>query len=150
LSSHKRNKTTRSYWKNLNLEDSMICQLVIATALKYALPPLLFAAIIHQESSFNPKAVNSTAPVASYGIGQLTKATAAHHCKMDESELLDLEKNLECSAKVLAYQFKRYKGDFDKTMSAYNAGTYTLKNTEYVRLVRMRMGQNYCLIKGDV
>lgn len=127
----------------------MICQMIVAVAAKFSLPALLLSAVIHQESHFNPKAINVKAPIASYGIGQLTKATAAHHCGIKESELLDLRKNLECSAKVLAYQFRRYKGDFDKTMSAYNAGTYTPKNHEYVRLVKYRMQQNYCGVANE-
>jgi soluble lytic murein transglycosylase-like protein len=122
----------------------MICKLLISAALKYGLSPLLLAGVIHQESNFIPIAINDKAPVVSYGLGQLTKATAIHHCKLEKSEIMNVTKNLDCAAKVLAYQMKRYNGNIDLALSAYNAGTATQKNYTYVLLVKKRMGENRC------
>jgi soluble lytic murein transglycosylase-like protein len=95
----------------------------------------LFRAIVLVESHFDPQAKNDKAPVWSYGIGQLTKATAIHRCKLSPDKIMDPVLNAECAAKVLAYQIDRYGGDRRKAVSAYNAGTYTERNVEYVEKV---------------
>jgi soluble lytic murein transglycosylase-like protein len=129
---------------SFNEGEIMICSLIAKIAAQVGLAPILLAGVIHQESSFRPDALNDQAPVWSYGLGQLTIATADHHCKLSEEEIFDVVKNLKCSAKVLAWQMKRYKGNVDKALSAYNAGTYTTKNWEYVELVKKRIDQNHC------
>ena len=122
----------------------MICKMIIAAATKYAISVALLSAVIHQESNFNPSAINSNAPVHSFGLGQLTIATALHRCKLPAKDIMNTSLNLDCAAKVLAYQYGRYNGDIAKALSAYNAGTFTPKNYEYVLLVKGRMKENYC------
>lgn len=107
----------------------------------YNVPVKLFHAIIIVESRYKPLAVNLDAPVKSYGLTQLTKATAEHHCRLSFEKIMVPEENIKCGAKVLSYQLNRYKGDIYKTISAYNAGTFTTKNSEYVRLVKERINQ---------
>ena len=122
----------------------MICNLIAKVAVNLGIAPLLLAGVIHQESAFNPKAINSAAPVWSYGLGQITLATAKSHCKLSKEELLDPRKNLQCAGKVLAYQLQRYGGNIDLALSAYNAGTATTRNAVYVESVKKRMTQNKC------
>lgn len=105
--------------------------------------PELFHALVMVESSFNPKAINKTARIKSYGLAQLTIDTAQHHCKLSKKEIMDPTKNLFCGAKVLRYQLRRYKGDVDKALSAYNAGTYTKYNAIYAIKIRQKMVMRY-------
>lgn len=122
----------------------MICSLIAKVATSLGIAPLLLAGVIHQESAFNPYAINNKAPVWSYGLGQLTIATAKYRCGLKKEDLLDPRKNLQCAGKVLAYQLQRYNGNIDLALSAYNAGTATQKNYTYVQLVKQRMTQNKC------
>lgn len=112
-------------------------------ALVNKVPENLFHALILVESNYNPNAINTTAPVKSYGLTQLTVATAKHRCRLKKKDIMDPKKNLFCGAKVLAYQLKRYQGDTDKALSAYNAGTYTRNNFEYVMRVKSQLERLY-------
>lgn len=117
--------------------------LIILAALNQGVDPSLLNAVVKVESDFNPNAINYTAPVKSYGLGQLTRDTAWAHCRLPFEKIMKAKLNLECSAKVLAYQLKRYGGDVKKALSAYNAGTYTIKNTSYVERVLNNVQTNY-------
>lgn len=118
----------------------LILAYCIQAATANGIDPKLFAALVAVESTFKPNAINSTARIKSYGLSQLTIVTAKHHCKLDESEIMDPKKNLFCGAKVLAHQLRRYKGDVNKALSAYNAGTYTPKNSVYAKKIKQKMG----------
>ncbi len=126
----------------------MICKLIIHYALKHKVPAIILASIIHQESAFNPRALNDKAPVWSYGLGQLTLDTATSHCRLPKSQIYDIRKNIACSARVLKYQLERYDDKIKMAVSAYNAGTYTEKNYGYIVLVNKRIKENKCNIKG--
>lgn len=97
------------------------------TALDYKLPGLLLDAIIQQESSYRPRALNPDTrdgtSVTSYGLGQLTRDTAAHHCGLAASQLYHPVKNMECAARVLKWQLDRYDGNILFAIAAYNWGT---------------------------
>lgn len=89
---------------------------------KLELPTGSFEALIKVESRFNRKAINRKAPVHSYGIGQLTLATAKF-CGLTRKTILDYKKNLECSANLFKAKLDKYKQDLDKAVVAYNDGT---------------------------
>lgn len=65
-------------------------------------------------------------------MGQLTKNTAWDMCRLKFEEIFDAEKNINCAAKVLANKLDRYHGNPIDALSAYNAGTATKKNGQYV------------------
>jgi soluble lytic murein transglycosylase-like protein len=93
-----------------------------------AIPDGLLRAVIDVESSFIPDAINhaSTPGVAvtSHGLGQLTADTARHHCSIKQIETLyEPDVNIKCSAKVFSYQMRRFMGDVERAIAAYNAGT---------------------------
>lgn len=101
---------------------------------KYKLPQNTLKAIIRLESCFNPKAINDKAKIASYGFGQLTAATAKSFCNIGIKDIFNQNKNGECAAKVLAHQFRRFKGDTLKAILAYNEGTPCIcDGSKYVR-----------------
>lgn len=93
----------------------------------YQLPPSLLDATIQQESSYQIFADNpSTNPgvrVSSYGLGQLTLDSAAHHCNLPKEYIHSPTKNIQCAAKILKYQLSRYHGNIYRAVAAYNWGT---------------------------
>lgn len=100
---------------------------------KLKLPVRSLETIIKMESRFNENAINKNAPIHSYGIGQLTLATAKI-CGLTIETILDYKKNLECSASVFKSKLDRYKQDLYKAVVAYNEGTPCICNgEEYVR-----------------
>lgn len=94
----------------------------------------------------NPLAVNGQARIQSFGLGQLTERTARKVCGLQQKDIFDMSKNIDCAAKHLSSQVKRYNGDLDKAASSYNAGHFTQHNKKYVRLVRANLARNFCKI----
>jgi len=95
---------------------------------KHDIPEKLLYAVIKIESGLNPKAINGIqnkgVATASFGLGQLTRQTAAAHCGLySMPSLLNPNANIDCSAKVLQYQLRRYSGDVNRALAAYNWGT---------------------------
>lgn len=67
----------------------------------------------------------------SYGICQVKMGTArAMGFKGSDKELSNPEINIEFAARYLAYQLKRYKGDYKKAIVSYNRGSYTNEETK--------------------
>lgn len=116
---------------NICLPSQAQAKLISLLEAKHKLPKNSLRTIIRIESCFNPKAINSSSKIHSYGLGQLTIATAKAHCGLSSSNLLDQELNSRCSAKVLAYQFKRYNRNLLMAVLAYNEGTPCVCNGEH-------------------
>ena len=91
----------------------------------YKVDPLLVAAIIKCESTFNPLAVSSAGAV---GLMQLMPETAAELAlekKIDyvnSEELYKPEINIEIGFYYIQKLRKRYKGSLVLALAAYNAG----------------------------
>ena len=116
--------------------DPSVVMAVHKKAKQYHIDPIVYHALIMNESSYKPGAVNKAGnkgvKISSFGIGQLTKSTAKWFCGISsEDDLVDVEKNLDCSARYFSWQIKRYKGDLFKAISAYNAGSYVTWNKWY-------------------
>lgn len=96
--------------------------------IEYQLPPGLLLAIIETESSFKPKAVNPAGrpgvAVTSYGLGQVTMATARSACNVTRLRtLMQTRVNVRCAAAILKRQLNRYNGEVRATIAAYQTGT---------------------------
>lgn len=107
---------------------SKLRDLVLRTEDVYDLPTFLLDSIIEQESSYRIKAVNRAnkkhkVKIPSFGLGQLTLDTAKWHCRLRRKQLLNPERNIKCSAKVLKWQLDRYEGHLGKAVAAYQWGT---------------------------
>lgn len=92
---------------------------------EYQLPYNLLAAIVKVESDFDVKAVSRGTP-KSYGLAQVTKATAAYRCGLDSVSskvLLSPAVNLNCAAAILKDDIEIYRGNLKFVIAAYNAGT---------------------------
>jgi hypothetical protein len=95
--------------------------IIQAKADKYDVPPDLLRAVIQAESSFDPNAVGKMLRDGdkAKGLMQLTSGTAKD---MGVQDPFDPEQNIDGGAKYLSTLLKRYNGDEEKALAAYNFG----------------------------
>ena len=77
---------------------------------------MLPRAIIHAESSFNPRAVSR---VGAQGLMQLMPATAE---RFGVSDAFDAGQNIRGGVQYLAWLLKRFDGNLTLAAAGYNAG----------------------------
>ncbi len=110
----------RPYWSELT-----------ADAQSHDLDPYLVAALIRQESEFNPGAVSRA---NAYGLMQLLPSTGKQLAKQQgekhfaTSELLDPATNLRLGTADLRKSIDRYSGQIEYALAAYNAGDVPVRN----------------------
>lgn len=94
---------------------------------KYDVDPALVAAVIFQESRFNPKAVS---PMGAKGLMQFMPGTAATMAKetgrWPKYDIFDPETSVDFGAAHLRDLLVKYNGDVDQALAGYNAGTGTV------------------------
>ncbi|MBK1688946.1 lytic transglycosylase domain-containing protein [Rubrivivax gelatinosus] len=88
-------------------------------ALAENLDPLLLHAIAHVESRHDAAAVSHA---GARGVLQLMPGTAARYGVQGRSALHDAPTNLQAGARHLAMLQRRYGGELDLVLAAYNAG----------------------------
>lgn len=101
------------------IPNSPYGELIYDIAVRHSINPHLVAALIHVESSFNPKAVSRKGAV---GLMQLLPATARRFGLKSKKDLFIPEKNIEAGIRYLSWLNKRFSGDVQKILAAYNAG----------------------------
>lgn len=100
---------------------------LIGAAAREGLAPALVAAVVRQESAFDPRAVS---PAGAVGLMQLMPGTAAELVRdlrprlVDEDALTDPELSLELGARYLAAMLDRFDGSWIAALVAYNAGPH--------------------------
>jgi len=94
-------------------------ELIYEVALRHAVNPHLVAALIHVESSFNPRAVSRK---GARGLMQLLPATARRFGLTKKGDLFDPVKNLEAGVRYIKWLTNRFAGDPQRVLAAYNAG----------------------------
>lgn len=109
--------------------------LIEAKAHKYDLDPNLLAALVRQESNFNPYAVSSCGAM---GLGQLMPETARGLGVMDP---FNASQNLDGAAKYLRQMLDSFGGNVKKALAAYNAGPGAVR--KYGGIPPYRETQNY-------
>lgn len=96
-----------------------LAPVVDEVALAENLDPLLLHAIAHVESRHDAAAVSHA---GARGVLQLMPATAARYGVQGRSALHDAPTNLQAGARHLAMLQRRYGGELDLVLAAYNAG----------------------------
>ncbi|AIQ64994.1 lytic transglycosylase [Paenibacillus stellifer] len=97
--------------KPTNYED-----LIQAASAKYGVPADLIKAVIDTESSFNPNVVSSA---GAKGLMQLMDGTAQG---LGVSDPFDPAQSIDGGTRYLSYQLKRFDGQVNMALAAYNAG----------------------------
>ena len=101
-----------SYSKNKNAFDHIIKQ----AALQHGVSEGLIKAVMHTESGFN---ANARSPVGAQGLMQLMPATAR---RFNVTNAYDAQQNIFAGAKYLSWLLKRFRGNTQMALAAYNAG----------------------------
>lgn len=122
--------------------------IILLAAKKVYVSGALLLAICTHESGLTNALVEHDGGSPTYGICQVKLDTA----KMlgftgTAKDLMTPDINAKWAAKYLKYQHERYDGDWCKTVSAYNAGTYVEskkrpgypRNLAYVRNVQKKL-----------
>jgi hypothetical protein len=105
-------------------QAACIEQLIDKAAQRYQVAPELIKAVIQAESSFNPKAVS---PAGAQGLMQLMPATAR---ELGVEDSFDPEQNIMGGTRYLRDLLRRYDGDLDSTLAAYNWGMGNLARSD--------------------
>ncbi|MFD2617090.1 lytic transglycosylase domain-containing protein [Terrilactibacillus laevilacticus] len=98
---------------NTNTIDTLIHQ----SAIKNQVDPKLIQSIIQHESGGNPNAIS---PAGAKGLMQLMPATAA---SLGITNVFDPKQNIEGGTKYIAEFLKKYNGNKELALAAYNAGS---------------------------
>ncbi|HEV7764850.1 MAG TPA: lytic transglycosylase domain-containing protein [Thermoanaerobaculia bacterium] len=100
--------------------------LIYEKAKKYNVDPSLVVAVIEQESRFKPRARSH---VGAKGLMQLMPRTGRW---MGARDLYDPEQNIDAGVKYIKYLDKRFNGDLNKIIAAYNGGEGNVKRYQGV------------------
>jgi len=98
------------------MSDEELSPMIKAASEKYGVDEDLIRAVIKQESNGSPVALS---PRGAQGIMQLMDATAKQY---GVRNVFDPAENIDAGVHFLADLLKRYDGDVEKTLAAYNAG----------------------------
>ncbi|MCH7297268.1 lytic transglycosylase domain-containing protein [Acinetobacter higginsii] len=138
-----------SYSRNKNAFDPLIRQ----AAQQHGVSEGLIKAVMHTESGFN---INARSPVGAQGLMQLMPATAR---RFNVNNAYDPQQNIFAGAKYLSWLLKRFNGNTQLAIAAYNAGEGNVdkyggippfrETQDYVRRVTSRYQNLYASSIGS-
>ena len=103
-----------------------IPKLLAANSVKYGVPLEVLHKIANQETGGLQDRATAVSPKGAIGVMQVTPATGAGY-GFTEDDLKDPAKNIEASARYMAWLLYRFGGDTTKALAAYNAGPGTVE-----------------------
>ncbi len=123
--------------------QKLLVYLYISVSSTFHLPPGLLSAVCYTETKHTPSALHADdGGNDSIGACQVQLPTARYMgFRGTEKDLYLPKVNVRLAGAYLAYQLKRYHGDVEKAVAAYNAGTHRLNkkgltvNRRYVNAV---------------
>jgi len=119
--------------------DPRLALKVSEVAHKQGVPEDVFHALVMTESDYRKKAVSRGNGTKSYGLTQLTLATAKRFCGIKTiKSVLDVDKNLNCGARVFKHHLKR-TSSITKALEAYNSSTRLKDRKRYSRKVLINL-----------
>ena len=121
---------------------------IVESGKRNSVDPLLLYSIMHQESSFKPRAMSHK---GARGLMQLMPPTAA---RFGVTNIWDPRQNIEGGARYMRFLLDLFEGDVRLALAGYNAGEGAVikygrnvppysETQEYVR----RIGRRYSLIR---
>lgn len=125
-----------------NRKHYEVIKSVVWAADKAEIPRALLLAVCYGESNFNTKLklTHMDGKTLSFGICQVKLESAQwldlyckHKIKANSIRLNDNKINAFYAAKLLKYHLKRYNGNWQLTVDAYNKGTAVSSKSEYVK-----------------
>jgi hypothetical protein len=131
--------------------DSNVDNFIVESGRRNSVDPLLLYAIMHQESTFKPRAMSTK---GARGLMQLMPFTAA---RFGVSNIWDPRQNIEGGARYMRLLLDMFSGDVRLALAGYNAGEGAVlkygyqvppysETQEYVR----RIGRRYSVIRDPL
>jgi soluble lytic murein transglycosylase-like protein len=118
-----------------NLTSSQLNPIIDSAAQKYGVDPELVKAVIQTESSGNPNAVSNAGAL---GLMQLMPSNVS---ESKVSDPFDPTQNINAGVSQLSGYLKKYDGNVDQALAAYNAGPAAVQ--EYHGIPPYHETQNY-------
>ncbi len=128
--------------------NSTIDSLIVESGRRNSVDPLLLYSIMHQESTFKPKAMSHK---GARGLMQLMPGTAA---RFGVTSIWDPKQNIEGGTRYMRWLLNKFEGNVNLALAGYNAGEGAVmkygnrippysETQEYVR----RISKRYALIR---
>lgn len=128
--------------------DKAVDSYIVESAKRNSVDPLLIYSIMHQESSFKPRAMSHK---GARGLMQLMPGTAA---RFGVTNIWNPKQNIEGGVRYMRFLLDLFAGDVKLALAGYNAGEGAVikygyqvppysETQEYVR----RIGRRYSLIR---
>ena len=96
--------------------NAQVDSYITESATRNGLDPLLIYSIMHQESSFKPRAMSYK---GARGLMQLMPGTAARY---GVTNIFDPKQNIEGGARYMRFLLNRFEGNVSLALAGYNAG----------------------------
>jgi soluble lytic murein transglycosylase-like protein len=128
--------------------NSEVDNYIVESGKRNSVDPLLLYSIMHQESSFKPRAMSNK---GARGLMQLIPSTAS---RFGVTNIWDPKQNIEGGARYMRFLLNLFNGDVRLALAGYNAGEGAVmkygnqvppysETREYVR----RIGNRYSMIR---
>lgn len=129
------------YYDISSLQKKTLCKYeheIRVEAKKNNIEPELLAAVIYVESSFSPRVVSkANACGLTQVVPRWTGGKESGYKKYTCEQLKEPKTSIKVGARILGYVINSYaKGNIEKGLCTYNAGTRCLKDNKYYKRLK--------------